>query len=1293
MLQNFLNNIVFLSAFIILSTFFSRAEGRQLTNLETPQIAVIYDSKDISSLEYDVQIEAALGYSNFPYYKIDIRKDSSLTFIEGTKLVINTTFSITNASIESIEGLVNFIASGGNFIQIGPITTEEFGFIQGLKTDISFDLGPTVKGIHLLERVFPGMKNKTYFGNTHVPHDGLIASNFNSKVRVIARAHTDPNYPVILENTIGFGTVLLFNTNILFEKQYRGLIFSAILRLMPNMPYRVANVGTMFLDDFPAPLYNEKLEPIKSEYDIDQADFVYSIWWPDMKAYADSVLMTYSAMTAFNYNANIVPPFDFKEWELARLKINGKEIKPSVELAKDIITTRHELAFHGYNHFSLNIEEWQNNQRFMVAALQSTLKRWRIDDLKKLPVTYVPPTNYIDSTGIQAIVKGMPSIINMSSLYLGDVPDGGGREFGPEPYNSKLYNYPRITSGFTMKENSLFDQHGMQLLTGVWNHFIHPDDIFQINQRSEDAFESRNPDSLGWRTTDGKQFGLFDLLKERIKHTKTQYPFTRLVAANFGAKVTRDWLKTSTKYSQNKENIIVQVIPPASLESDAKIKNQKHWFMYVAPNDKMRIEQFLTKNAEGYSFSKIWDGYLFQFYSEKNIFIIPRSSSENSADVASNRIIVSALRGMRQYQQVLTNLSEGLPEISPEQLLNNAISSYMKDPRNIKKQEKVIELSIENDQNIRAIQVLEFKLRSSPIWNEIDTQRLVTYYGYESETNRAINFLEMLWKKYENQQVITLKDSLANRLGIYEPEFVQRWRLREIQLMGPQIPLVLAYTSAIENPNTWPEVKSRLLGLIENNPNSDSLYAYTIRRSFYYEPPDSTIELLESFPHFSHSQLTEFATDFANIYGYTLFNYDQALYWAAKSTSIPKRSILDWIAQNNELEIFYAQSKVYLSQDKYADSLRSFAGTTLYYRGYKERGYEILYPLFYNGKSGINEADTLITEELKYLPYIDKKTLFSSYPHFFSDDEMISLRTENRWNEGVSSSVFGEYFSDNFNKKSARGGVSVQFGNRRNKTHTFKLEDVFVNSDVGVINISSNFTGLGYEFEKRADDFSNTLKIAPTIFYGDEGFLAEIKGTYSFSRDSSFTSLSLSFEPEYSQEAIARDIFKGKFEFYREDPWFDNLISTTLSGNTQLYTNNVIDYSLTGKVYVQPWDTKFRPRFIGELGWQDANKQFVNADPFFTQDKYFLKGAGVDLRYRMPNTFDYKTLLNFEVMGKHSATGGYYMTANANIEHKFKNFWQIKTGTDFSTSSVYQSNRFFITISHYFPTKFKFVKQ
>ena len=1291
---NYLNKLMLRILFLILVLISTKAVNAQDT---MSPILIVQNSEDEFSVEVTNEILEAFKYTEFVYKIVDLDDSRSIPISNNTKLIINTSTDIASIDEKELNKLIEYLGAGGNLIFFGTVTDERFAYLQGIRPGADYNIDQTVRGIRSINNIFPGYQGYEFYSSRSVPHSRLKLSSFTTAIRVLATAVTDEEYPILFENQIGLGTVLVFNSYVLYEKDYRGLMFSSILKMLPHLPYRVANVGTIFLDDFPAPLYNTKLEPIATEYDVEQADFVANIWWPDMKKLADSLLITYSAMTAFNYNANIVPPFDYDEWNTGIIKKGNKYIKGSIYLAQDIIKTRHELAFHGYNHFSLVSAEWNDNLSFMESALNSVKKRWRVDDLGKLPITYVPPTNFIDSLGIQALTKALPSIQILSSLYLGEKEFGGARGFGPDPYSKKLFNYPRISSGFNMDGNSIFNQHSMQLLTGIWNHFVHPDDVFQIVQRDVDDFESRNPDNLGWKTSADTSTSLYKEFVNRISYTKDQYPFLRLVAAEEGVMITKDWLATNSNYFEDEENYIVNVLPPAKYISVNKNKETKYWFMYVPSEERASMEKFLKNNIEGYTFSKFWDGYLFQFYSNSNSIQIPKTRNLTR----SQSVIADNIRFVRQrnsnyltnpYFEVLGSNRLDI-QIPVEAQLNTALNNYKKNPNSKKAQEAVIALSIETDNAPKAIEVLEYRLNSDTTWNDEDIDRLVTYYGYESAYDQAENYLEKLWYQYGNAKVFELKDKVVAGLGLYSQAFVARWRLRELEYFGTSIDRTLAYTSSIESQETWPETKQRLKGLIEDNPKNDSLYAYTIQRSFYYESPDSTIALLEEFPSWSHSQLTPFATQFANIYGYEIFDYDKALYWAEQSNDIPKRSILEWIAQKNEMDRFYETSKQFIENSSQKDSLRVYAGTTLYYLGYRERGREIMYPLFGIGRNTDTQAHRLMKEEFQYMSYKDKKNLFLEYPNFFSEAERDKFSTDLRWNEGVRLSIFGEYFSDNFDNQSARGGVSVQLGNRRNKSHLVKLEDIYVNNSVANQNFYSNFTGLGYEYEKRKEDFSRVFRFGPSLYFGAEGLLGEAFVSYSISYDSTFTALNLSLEPEFTRQSILQDIYKLKAEFYREDPWLRNKFLTTLSGNTQLYTNNVVDYSLTGRAYLQPKETPVRGRLIGELGWQDASKDFPGANPFFTQNNYFLQGLGFDLRYRNPNTFDYNTLFELELMGKHAATDGFFVTGRANIEHKFDQFWQIKIGTDFSTSSVYQSNRIFFTISHFFQKRMRHPKQ
>ena len=327
------------------------SSGALLAQNQLAPIIIIQSSEDEFSVEVTSEIMESFRYTEFRYTILDLEESKEIPITFGTNLIINTSTNITSIDEEELEKIISYLGKGGKMIFFGTVTDERFAYIQGIKAGADYSIDQTVRGINGVVNIFPGFSGIDYYFPRSIPHNRLKKSSFTNQIRVLATAVTDKDYPILFENEVGLGIVLVFNSYTLYEKDYRGLMFSSIIRMLPHIPYRNANVGTIFLDDFPAPLYNVKIEPIATEYNVEQAEFVANIWWPDMKKLADSLLITYSAMTAFNYNANVVPPFDYVEWLSATIKQGSKDVKASVSLAKDISKSRHELAFHGYNHF------------------------------------------------------------------------------------------------------------------------------------------------------------------------------------------------------------------------------------------------------------------------------------------------------------------------------------------------------------------------------------------------------------------------------------------------------------------------------------------------------------------------------------------------------------------------------------------------------------------------------------------------------------------------------------------------------------------------------------------------------------------------------------------------------------------------------------------------------------------------------------------------------------------------------------------------------------------------------
>lgn len=1299
-------NIIFLGCIcLLLSCDFSSSFKLDIAKLidQEPAVLIIKHRQDSLSTEYTNQVSQALSYAKLPSKTIDLGLISGGFDIDlSVKTIVVTSYLISSISDVDLEKLTAFVAKGNNLVFLGAVTYDQFAFLQGILPFSEYLTNNEAKGIYFHKNVFPELEGKSFYEPLGLPHNGLKRDQFSNNITIAAGAGNDPNYPLIVLNKIGLGEVITINSELLYEKMYRGLIFSTILKGLDGIPYSVANVATIFLDDFPAPLYNEKLPPIDEEYDLTHSQFIVDEWWPDMKALADTFNISYSAMTAFNYNANVIPPFDFDEWLAGKIIINNREQSGSIYLARDILNTRHELAYHGYNHFSLWLEDW-DNVNFMASSVFAARKRWRIDRLGDLPTNYVPPTNYIDSVGISAIMKGMPSIRYMSSLYLGDIEDGTGREFGYEPFapNERIFNYPRITSGFTMKENSLVEQQGMQMLTGIWTHFIHPDDVFQVNQRAEDTFQSRNPLKLGWKSHEVYGYGLYHVFRNRVLFTNQRYPGLRYLTATEGGAIAEDWHNSFVVHKENQfTRILYPRINPEYQKKSTIDVEKSFWYSYVSESNAEEFEESLTDQNIEYVSTDVWEGSLYQFYSVEDSLKLPNFDPTNKFDSQFISAQLSqVLTKSDQYQTELTdefgNIIQFLEPTEGEWFdtrLNDAIRAYQQNPNDIKTQENLITLSVEFSDIPRAILILERRLLSTQNWNQNDIERLFMFYGWnmETATNSAENFLERLWLRYRSQEVIDVKNYAVSVLGLYSPEFELRWILREKRLYPNNEQIALRYARIIENQENWPILKKELKRLIALNPESDSLYAYTLQRSFYFEPSDSTIAMLEAFPASKHPQLDLFATNLALIYAFDLNNYSRALYWSNRASNFDPRLKLNWLAQLNLYSEFKNTSNSLLQNNPEDDSLRAQIGTQLYYQGFIEEGREVMYPLFLKDPQGKTSAHNLINTEMQFFSYEERKSLYLKYPALFNKEEFKRFSDEHRWFEGTKVSAFGEYRDDNFNNRFARFGVSAQLGNRRRKTHTIKLEDLFFESP-GTSSLS-NYAGLGYEYSHRYRNQLSEFKMGAGAFTGEGNLIGEAFISLSKSGTNSFTSGNLSLGPVLTNTAVIKNYYQTQFEGYREDNWFKNRVVTTLAGGISYYTNSVTQYQATGRLYYQFHINRIRIRPIGSLSVSDASKSFLSGIPYFTPDNYFEQGIGLDLRFRNPNTFDYFTLFDIEFMLKNERRDGIFGTGRIQLEKKFKRFWEFKIGSEISTSKVYSSNRIFFTLSYYFKRKITPIK-
>ncbi len=1257
----------------------SHPEEHVGSDTRDPLALVITHEEDSTSISINAHLSQTLDYVSIPYATHNLSYGAERLYIPPTvKMVYLTTDMVNELTNEEVERLIEFIAEDNQLVILTPLYDDRLAYLLGLKQNRSYVLDQQAEGYYFREDMLPNYKGKSSQTRQTLPHNGFKSSEFTGEVNIIATAASDTTYPVIVERPIGKGKSIYFNTSQTSEKDYRGLLFSAGLNALEGIPYRIANVSTIFLDDFPAPLYDSKLPPIDEEYGITHAEFIQRVWWPEMKALADSMDIDYTAMLTFNYNAALVPPFNFDEWEDSQLTINGVTQNTNTWLVDDILDSRHELGFHGYNHYSLWLKDWPN-RGYMEASLRAAQKRWRINRPGTLPKSYVPPTNEIDSVGLASIERAFPQIEYMSSLYKGVVEDGGGREFGPDPYVPSLFNYPRISSGYVDDAASMFSQHSLFLYSGIWTHFIHPDDVFQVMQRAEDDYRSRNPDGLGWHSSETHDYGLYEVFKQRLERTIDEYPFIRFNAVSEAASIVKHWLNTRSTYHFRDTTLKVST---AVAEEGVQDNKQQFWFTYVSESNRNQFEQSLSESNIDFTSSTLWDGELYQFSTTSDTLSLPLLSEDFISDSTGRKEVRRTIEQYRDYAG-FNETKDNSQWVDTR--FEDAVAALKRNPSSKSLQDTVIDLAVEFGHVNTAIAVLERRLMKQPKWNTDDIQQLLKFYGWEGQSGRAFSFLEQLWTKYSDQSIISLKEMVVDQYGVPGGEFQKKWIKRALALEPENEQLLGQMVRLHYSSKAWPKRKHYIQRLIDLNPRSDTLYHFALENSMAYGSPRETLEWLRNFPDEARGQLQPLAPDIAYMYA-SEGELTRAVAWGQQTEKIPAVTELYWVLQQKRYHDFINRGKTYMEQEPQNDSLRTFVGQQLVYENFREEGFSTLYPLFKRGLAS-PETKELVYSEISYMEYEQKKQFYQSYPEFFHDSLRAGLDHAYRKNEGVEVGSNSSFASDNFDNEIATTGLFAAWGKRPELSHRIAVDKKIIASDVlGNDNIN-NLYHLNYRYQRSYREQTRQSFVGGGFYQDERAIRPDIEAGFWFSKDSSFTSTTLQFEPVFTNRGVRDNINQVTAEIYREEYWFKgNALQTALSLTGNWYSNDVYEYESLSRFYINlPFSTRFsKVRPVADLSYSNASESYRSAVPYYTPDNLFIKGGGIDYSYR-DRLYDPDFSAGLILMAKHDNRSGAFFSGNARLSARIHRYWQLSLEAELSTSSEYRYNNVAFNISYTLP--------
>ena len=458
---------------------------------------------------------------------------------------VTAAFLCTERLDNTVEGLAplleHFVEDGGGLVVLHRGLSDGFCRLFGIvPQDRSAALQPghDAEGLAFPSSVLPSFQGLALDASQIDGHASFDVVPI-STARVVATSWTGK--PLAWRTRCGKGYVLYWNTTICSETRMRGLIVESLESVVPVSLIPLANAGVVQVDDFPAPL----AAPAAGLTGSSKPDEFYShIWWPNVHRLASSYNVALSCFAMFDYSTAVGDDHRNPFTEIVAANCAALRRLPPAE-----------MGLHGYNHNPLTRDFWQDKAE-MARFIEIAIEQWNRAGLGALPTSYVPPMNIYDRDGITALAEKLPGLRSISGAQKGVLGGSLQREFGPEPWNEKLFCLPRATCGHECSPELLFDCASEVAALGVWTHYLHPDDLADTPQSGANAEVPRNPLGRTWLGRAGED-GLYQQLATIFARVNARFPWLVFRSTSEAVEVVKQFLASDWRASLGAETVTV----------------------------------------------------------------------------------------------------------------------------------------------------------------------------------------------------------------------------------------------------------------------------------------------------------------------------------------------------------------------------------------------------------------------------------------------------------------------------------------------------------------------------------------------------------------------------------------------------------------------------------------------------------------------------------------------------------------------------------------------------------------
>lgn len=1238
---------------------------RRYTNVgpDNPTLVqFVLDNNNIESAKSFNNLKKVCDYTKISLKSIPLKQWNLAPQITETTRVL-CLFDTKSINSSTLEVITNFVARGGTLFL--PFNSEDkrFNFLIGLKPESHLEIDTKSAGYNFKIPVLPNYSDKKF--NRDIIFYGYKRNNFKESIKILSTAANNDSYPLITENQIGNGKIIFYNLSATLEKIDRGLLFSAVLKGLEGIPYPIANVTVIHLDDFPSPVYDIYEEPVKSEFNQNIAQYVQKTWWPDMLKLADEFDLKYTALTAFDYNNNIQPPFLFSQWDSYKTTINKKTEIVSDWLARDILKKGHELAFHGYNHVSLLQYEWKNAE-FARLALNSAEKKWKINGYGNLPVTYVPPSNNIDKFGLIQLSKGMPSIKFMCSTYTGEFYEGGNREFDFDPLEPILYDFPRVSSGFYLNEKDYYTLNSTYLFTGIWTHFVHPDDIFQIpntNNKSQGNYGLRNAESLGWHSTPGSKRAMYPLFKNLIMDMKSRYPQMRYVQAADGGYLVNDW--RASKFIHKSNNGIYSV---EETKNDESLTQKQYWFLYGSLANQKKIEYQLNNENAIYKKTPFLEGYLYSIYTDEPRLNTIDLGFKTDKDLTSLKAIIESVKN--EYQIYLQRV--------------------------IDFQKEDIYIDTSKEDHIKAVEALRQKMIASPeidkeVWN-----KYTTYLTWEERGNEVWTMLDEHVKKYPSKNNIMYSVEL-NKIVDYLTEIErERWLRMQFQANPTNKSILVDYIASYNSVEYKDNIKEALNYLlkIDNSQEAKLLYLEFLLN---YERNNALIYLEDTTPSDDYENL---ATSITWLYSDNN-DFKNALEWSVFAKDFDFYTKMTWLIESKDYDRLVYEYTKYNLVNPNDNKVNALMSSTYHEMGKFKNSWVIANEL----PNDFEEKEVLramLNKDVEYEANDLIEDLVKNHQALFYPETLAKIQKNNRKEFGNYLNLESGLETNQENNSAVRNELSYNVYDKKRNLHSigatfskmYKLEfDINDAND----NVTHDLFGLDYKFTRaKSDNKINYWSGARIEFSNQNSLFFQFNAGLNLSKLKNYKSLELKIAPAATGASHSKDIYRFQLNYY-QDYYFWKFLNATISleGNfynksktkeTQYTTDNTYEGSSTFKLfYDKGIDRNFKILPFIESSYAQGSikgefREILRSGyPYWMIDNRFYYGGGLGFKIgKETNNFN----LRLEGSYFEDDFSDNFQRFNGIANYLIFNYTEISLNVELFVQSLYYSNAVQIGIKH-----------